>query len=97
MAENNRGSDRRQHTRQRAVHALVSEIYSRRHAGQMETGPTADGVVRLRVELPDVDRSKLEKPKSKNFKEVVDPRMETTRGGGIRIVGSGRRADRAGA
>jgi hypothetical protein len=95
MAKDNKGGDKRQHKRQRVVQALVSEIYSRRHAGQ--TGPTADGVARLRVELPDVDISKLEKPKSKNFKEVVDPQMETTRGGGIRIVDSGRRADRAGA
>jgi hypothetical protein len=70
----------------------------------METGPVGDGsgeaeeqggVARLRVELLKVDRSEFEKPKSKNFKEVVDPRMETTGGGGIRAVGNGREVEKA--
>jgi hypothetical protein len=103
MAEDNKGGDRRQHARQRAVHAPVSEIYSRAHAGQMETGPVGDGsseaeeqggVACLRVELPKVDRSKFEKRKSKNFK-VVDPRMETTGGSGIQVVGNGKEAEKA--
>jgi hypothetical protein len=45
------------------------------------------GVVRLRVEFPKVDRYEFEKPKSKNFKEVADPRVGTTGGGRIRTVG----------
>jgi hypothetical protein len=40
-------------------------------------------VAHLRVELLEVNRSKFEKPKSKNFKEVADLQMKTAEGGKI--------------
>jgi hypothetical protein len=54
------------------------------------------GVTRVRVELPEINKFEFEIPKSKNFKEVADSRMEAAVEGGIRMVGNGRGAGKAG-
>jgi hypothetical protein len=48
-----------------------------------------DGVARLRVELLEVNRSDFEKPKSKEFKKMMDSQMGTIGGCGIRTIGDG--------
>jgi hypothetical protein len=71
------------------AHALASKIYSRARVGYapvrrswMEKRSVADksgeaekhgGMTRLRVGLPEIDKSEFEKPKSKNFKKLSDP------------------------
>jgi hypothetical protein len=73
-------------------------------AGQMETGPMANGsseaeehggVARLRVELFEVDRFKFEKSKSKIFRNMTEQPMSTIGGGEIRTMGDGRGANKA--
>jgi hypothetical protein len=58
----------------------------------METRSVADGsgeaeehggMARLRVGLPEIDRSEFEKPKSKNFKKLSDPPKGTVGVSGI--------------
>jgi hypothetical protein len=97
---------RKPSTRWHVRDTLASEIYSRAHmghvsarAGWMETRLVANGsgeaeehggVACLRVELPKVDRSEFEKPKSKDFKKMMDPRIRTAGQGGIRTIVDGR-------
>jgi len=47
------------------------------------------GMARLRVRLPEIDRSEFERPKSKNFKKLSDPPKRTVGGSRIREDGGG--------
>jgi hypothetical protein len=64
----------------------------------METRSVADGsseaeehggMTRLRVRLPEIDRSEFEKPKFKNFKKLSNLPKETVGGSRIREDGGG--------
>lgn len=70
--------------RHRAIHASTSVGHTTARVGQTETWLVAagsrevqeqGGVARLRVDLPEVDRSGFEKIKSKNFEKGVKPRL----------------------
>jgi hypothetical protein len=54
-----------------------------------EESPDQSGVVRVVVELPEVDKSDFEKNKSKNFKEMVNLRLRAAHGGYKRTVRGG--------
>lgn len=89
----------------RETHAPASKIYSRARVGyaparanRMETRTVSNGsgeaeehggMARLRVGLPEIDRSEFEKPKSKNFKKKSDLSKGTVEGSKIRQDGGG--------
>jgi hypothetical protein len=52
-----------------------------------------NGMTRLRVSLSEIERSKFEKPKSKNFKKMTNPPKETVGGSRIRQMGKGGEVD----
>jgi hypothetical protein len=63
------------------THALASKIYLQARVGHVLAGSVAkgseeakehDGMACLRVGLSEIDRSKFEKPKSKNFKKMTN-------------------------
>jgi hypothetical protein len=96
-------------TSARKTHELASKIYLQArvghalaHTGGMQVGSVAkgsgeakehDGMACLRVRLSEIDRSKFEKPKSKNFKKMTNPPKGIVGGSRIRQMGKGGEAD----
>lgn len=76
-------SDGSRHMRRRSVHA--SARVGRKEKGLMAEGrkkcPDNSGMVRVLIELLEVNKSDFENIKSKNFKNGVDPGLKTARGG----------------
>jgi hypothetical protein len=73
------------------VQALVcgSQMEERLAAEQSRESPDHDGTTCVVVELPKVDRPDFEKIKSKNFKEMADPRLRTACEGCKRTIHDG--------
>jgi hypothetical protein len=61
----------------------------------MESGETEEhgGLARLGVGLPEIYRSEFEKPKSKNFKRMMDPPKGSEGGSRFRRIVDGGEAD----